>query len=351
MKGNRYFIRGTCSNLSQLPDNPPFYEHSSFSHRIGSWVKQVAFNPEELQLAAISDKSPFVRLWGEEGEGERTDLRVETVPGARVETVPTAIAFSSKGLLAAALETGRILRWEIADNKARLIPPLDFPSRYVNGIVFNPSNENLAAETTTPLKHYSVNRTVSLWNQMSRRDVVIQDQQIAGGFTQPSTIAYSSIGIVAVGLIKPNQGGVARITEDGELLPFLLTSSRVNSLAFNQKDELAAGLENGTLIIWDEYGSELSINAGSTINSIAFGPGGLLATGLSTGTVIIWDSEWNQLQRLPNPVTRGSSVTSVSFSRTGSLAAGFSDGGISVWKSQWRHWWTPKGPFIANYFA
>ena len=128
------------------------------------------------------------------------------------------------------------------------------------------------------------------------------------------------------------------IQENSRLRTFLYHPAPALSLAVYDQ-VLAAGYEDGSLILWD-------LNAGQTLGhprgseseagvwSLAFSPDGqMLAAGIADGTILLWDVT---TQQQIGSVTQGHHgvVSSVAFGPNGAtLVSGGADGAIIFWTS------------------
>ncbi len=111
---------------------------------------------------------------------------------------------------------------------------------------------------------------------------------------------------------------------------------KVNSIAFNNKNHLASGNEDGTITIWEMQNKTkehtLSSDSGA-VNSVAFDKEGKLASGNEDGVIIVWDVENEAIEQILKP-SDSSAINSIVFSKKndGLMASGSSDGTIILWK-------------------
>jgi hypothetical protein len=139
----------------------------------------------------------------------------------------------------------------------------------------------------------------------------------------------------------------------------------VLSLSFSPPDgqRLAAGFEDGTVLLWTLKSGKPQVQEitvpGGPVLSLSFSPDGQrLATGFESGTVLLWTLKGGKLQETPETkkvFVFKSKVRSLSFSPDGqSLAAGFEDGTVSLWTlkdEKLQEITVPGGPVLSLSFS
>jgi WD40 repeat protein len=209
------------------------------------------------------------------------------------------------------------------ENPVQVIPT----RAIVNSVAFSPKGFIAAALDSGEIKLWDSQRELSLFRFNGTA----------------KSVAFNPIdGALAAGgeLFGPGSIKVWKLPEVRERT--LTTASELNSLAFRPIDgALAAGLLDGNVKIWDSLGREQILNAFEhKISSVAFNPidGVLAAAGgrsFSPGSIKIW--------RLPGQraetIDTGGTIKSIAFNPiNGSLAAALGYDGVKVWDPERRNY-------------
>jgi WD40 repeat protein/energy-coupling factor transporter ATP-binding protein EcfA2 len=339
-------------------------------------VSSLAFS-HDGRILATSNWNHTIQLWdvANPGRPAKTGLPLQGSDGAS-----GSLAFSSRGTLASALDSG-VLLWDIAD-PAHPQRVGEAHSGSDSSIVFSPDGRTLAV---------TVNDTVGLWNVADPAHPVAIGLPLHA--TAPTnSAAFSPDGsVLAVGtsdntiqlwnvrnLISPIPIAKPLVGYEGNASTG--SSQQINSVAFSPDGKiLAGGSSNGLIRLWNLSRPDQPIPIGSVLNShdggvqsIAFSPDGdTLASGNEDDNIELWDvaypaspfvigkplsghaaevdsvafspnghilasASWDSTTRLwsipPTVLNSPSSIDSVAFSQNGRVLAGGSyDGTIRLW--------------------
>ncbi len=260
----------------------------------------------------------------------------------------TGVAFNSQGDQIATIGVnGQILIWD-AENGALVEDSYSMPYSAYH-IAFHPTENWLLAGGCGKLDRSGncEQGLMRFWNldkpnskaEERREHTAMVSSAVFGG--RGRLVASGSADGVVIIWNSPTIAGVS----DSKLLSITENKGDILSLAFDPMSyRLAAGDAGGLVIIHDTRSAitgdlaqpinilmQLSAQAGS-INSLSWSPDGVyLAAGAEDGTILIWDTTKGILAT--NPLKRHTyGVTSVAFSPDGRyLASGSRDGMLILW--------------------
>lgn len=327
-----------------------------------SWMTDVAFSPDGLQVAAGSQDGS-VTLWNLETATEpiaqplqgrpariyslalSSDGRTlalgtmantvdlwDIITGQQLGALPghegeiNAIAFSPDGaLLASAGQDGVILLWDVVAQT--IVGRFEGHSGYVNGLAFSPDGRTMASA--------GGDKTVVLWDVATRR----QRGPALVGHTGPAvSVAFSPDGqiLASSGLDKQL---ILWDANTGQPLgePLIGHSDGLLRMAFSPDGQiLATTSRDSTVVLWDvatrrPRGDPLRGHTGSVM-VVAFSPdGNLLASAGADDKVILWDARTGLA--VGEPLTgHNNQVNGVVFTPDGQgLITGSLDGSAWVW--------------------
>lgn len=228
-------------------------------------------------------------------------------------------AFSPDGAsLVTAGSDGSLRLWNVASGAMRLLAD---KAPVIRSVVFNRQGTLLAAAGDDWIIH--------LWN--TARWQIVRD--LRGHRDQINAVAFSPDGL-----------SLASASQDRQIALWNVASGRMErhsryhvvprSVALNGAGELAAGLFDGTVRIWDTaHWREVGVLHGHyrMIDTLAFSPDGqILASGSDDWTVALWDV--SARQKITTLSEHVRPIKAVAFARGGSLlVGGAEDGAISMW--------------------
>ena len=157
-------------------------------------------------------------------------------------------------------------------------------------------------------------------------------------FVSKDSLIYQDFAPLCTGVISVEISGT---DHHASRLVMTLTGhdGRVASIAYSPfRDLLAAGLDNGTVHIWDtRTGEEMvsPIRSGDTaVHSVAFAPDGqCLTSGTENGAVSVWDVATGRLH-LQRPQPHSKSIDFLVFSPDGKLVASSSCETVGLWNME-----------------
>jgi WD40 repeat protein len=330
-------------------------------------VFAVAFHPTERYIATGGRLGQAVRLW-DPATGQ--DLR--TLPWA---ASVRSLAFSADGkLLAAASYEGVVKVWDATPGGAELSTHHLYAGAVLS-LAFSPDGSKLVwctstgrvqiieprtgAEVRTLRGHDGAvlgvafspdgrrlataggDRRVRVWDADAPQEVRSFGKE--GGWNYGCAFSPDAHYVaLAGGISQSNKGAGHRSVrlwdlEGRRLVKEFAAPDYLTSVAYGPGgDQLAAGSEDGTALLWDVATAavrhELKGHSG-VVTGIAYSPDGRdLATAGADGTVRLWDTATGKEAR--RFLEDGDPVTGVAYSPDGRLvAASISDGTVRLWNA------------------
>jgi WD40 repeat protein len=324
-------------------------------------VQRLALNADKTMLASVDSADRMV-LWDIHDLGAPHQVS----PAFSDAFSISRIVFSPDGrmLAASSCETfdvttldcigGQVVLWDVSDpsHPGPWGGPLIVDHDRVGFVTFSPDGRTLASG--------GENGMISLWTTPSLSDPVPVDQLITGWLDDGYPAALSPDGTLLA--TNTEQGGVMLYRVDHmqdplhsyNSIPGDFNSTFFRDMAFRPDGrELAAGREDGHLLLWDipapasfELLKDWQADDAGRINEVDWDPQGkLLASGGASGAVKLWDlSDPRQPVLRSTLLKHSAEVVALAFRPDGKyLATGGWDDTINLWDVS-----EPGAPFLVS---
>ncbi len=365
---SKWVVSASADSTARVINTATGQEKYVLQH--GSWVEDVAFSPDGKWVAAASDDN-WVYVWdiatGTEINSMQHDgfvLRVyispdgqwiastgydktvriwDAVSGSKMMEVPlngigSALRISKDGkLLIVSDRDGNISIWDISSLSAR-VGYLEFPED-VREIRFDRSGKWLAADTAD----YKVWKTDTA--QMLSTNSGVEGEAVISSNDLTNSMAISSNSKWIAVAEKSKTQVIIYNTED-KISKVLELGAISNNIVFSpDNNSIAAGTENGGVVVWDvETGSKsFEMREDAPVRSIQFSPNGQWLMAGTSGQITIWDVQ----QRIKTATAlQAGDINVLAFNRDGSLlATASSSGSVYIWDTTNAGYQTPLHKF------
>jgi WD40 repeat protein len=272
-------------------------------------VPAVAFGPDGKTVAGEIEQGG-IKAWDARTGEVKQSMAADAETG-------TVAAISSDGSTVAELSSEQEVRvWNVASGAHTVVPLTQRGATAVSlsadgkTLAIAVSNGIVTVDTTAPTKRHEINTSgISVSSVVLSAD----GSRVAGA-------SDSAVNVWATG--------------DGKLLTKIAIGG-TSALQFKSPDQIAVGLKEGTVSIWNIGTGSLSFEAkkhDSAINAIAFSADGtLMATGGDDRTAIIWDMNAGKTRRMLKG--HDLAITSLAFSPDATtLAVGSGNASVVLWR-------------------